>query len=404
MKITLKKHFFTGILIATLILFFEFFLQVMAFSFAKIDRLLSRSGNLSPIVEGEELGYRSNLYHPDHDENGFRNEKVPESAAIVALGDSQTYGTGCKREEAWPQQLDLLSGKSIYNMALPGFSPAHSLIFFEQAVEFKPELIIVAFYAGNDCYDAFNLVYIRNQLHEFKSTSEYIAKKVKNLVSDKTIKECTQGFTKRRTELKELSRTRYFLSDNSRLYGFLRLLKRTYRDFRYSVPDSLKKYTNHRKEFCLEFNHESFETVFTPNYRLCALDQNDIRILEGHRIALKAIRTMSERAAYSRIDFTVLLIPTKELVFKNIFGDDKNDVSNVYFDLIENEEIFWQKTKSFLEMQQIHHIDSLPALRKVLDVGQQPYRTNTDGHPNEVGYHAIAELVLAESQKLKLFK
>ncbi len=43
----------------------------------------------------------------------------------------------------------------------------------------------------------------------------------------------------------------------------------------------------------------------------------------------------------------------------------------------------------------IEYVDALPALRKQLAAGVQPYPVSQDGHPNRHGHQAIAKLVAA---------
>ena len=66
---------------------------------------------LSPVlVRDEILEIRLPSKSGDHDNWGFRNAKVPETAEIVALGDSHTYGNTSR-----------LTGKNVYNLAMGGY-------------------------------------------------------------------------------------------------------------------------------------------------------------------------------------------------------------------------------------------------------------------------------------------
>ena len=83
----------------------------------------------------------------------------------------------------------------------------------------------------------------------------------------------------------------------------------------------------------------------------------------------------------------VLFIPTKELVFYQEAGQLD---SASYQELIKFEQRFWQEARDFLNANSIETIDSLPALRKELSNGNQPYKVSRDGHPNAIGQAAIA--------------
>ena len=62
------------------------------------------------------------------------------------------------------------------------------------------------------------------------------------------------------------------------------------------------------------------------------------------------------------------------------------------------------KKKDFLTKQEIYFIDSLPVLRKCIQDGKQPYKISWDSHPNAIGHHAIAEVVLSEIKKYDFLK
>jgi lysophospholipase L1-like esterase len=113
---------------------------------------------------------------------------------------------------------------------------------------------------------------------------------------------------------------------------------------------------------------------------------------------------MNEQARKAKINFVVLLIPTKETVFKNVVNEEKINIPKTYESLIENEESMWRKTKNFLRTHAILFIDALPTLRKNVQYGRQPYKWTSDGHPNSIGHRAIAQLVLSEIKKQHLLR
>ena len=54
-------------------------------------------------------------------------------------------------------------------MAFVGYGPVQSLLMWDDAMAFKPRVVIEAFYTGNDPYDCFNHVYNLNRLPEYQS-------------------------------------------------------------------------------------------------------------------------------------------------------------------------------------------------------------------------------------------
>jgi hypothetical protein len=62
-----------------------------------LNRLIYLS---AALVRDETLGIRLTGKSGGHDNRGFRNAKVPETAEIVALGDSHSYGNTAKMNQA----------------------------------------------------------------------------------------------------------------------------------------------------------------------------------------------------------------------------------------------------------------------------------------------------------------
>ena len=327
------------------------------------------------------LTHRGNPEYLEHDRDGFRNPVHMAHADIVTLGDSQTYGTGVDSEDVWPRQLERLSSFTVYNMAFGGWGPTHSLILFDEALTLNPDIIIKAFYSGNDLYDSYNHVYNKGQLSELKTSSPDVLETIKYLKKEKSIEkqignkaEAHNGgiFKKINNYLLQHSNI-YAIA--SAVYDKLSAAKSV------SEPEQAEKY--------------DLTTIFTPEYRLTVLNLDDARIAEGHRIALKAINEMNDLAKTYHKRFIVVLIPTKEFVFRNY----AKNISPNYDNLIKNEYLMWQATKEYFRKQNIEYFDAGLALEASLLYGIQPYPTTTDGHPNKDGHSAIARDLLAHLQR-----
>jgi len=396
-----KKNLLLSIIatIGTLIMI-EFALQIASLVVFPVS-------GIPNTIQDDRLGWRPNPKHPEHDQKGFRNNSVPDQAIIIAIGDSQTYGTGVLPDQAWPQQLESLANMKVYNMAYGGYGPGHSLILWEEATDLKPKLIIEAFYSGNDATDAYKLVYHLEQIPDLRTTD---TSEIEAIINTENIEPLAEKVKKlyRQDEAKEDATEYIFglfeklLTDYSKVYDLLRSTIRNYINKNgANISDDLRwariqQDALEHKEYRVVFGNRDFRTVFTPSYRLAAVDLDDPRIAEGHRISLKAIQEMNKRAQVANIEFAVLLIPTKELVFKDIVYKESDDISETYRALIANEELFWQESKRFFQDQDIYFVDALPALREAIRKGNQPYQISHDGHPNPLGHRVIAQLVLSE--------
>jgi lysophospholipase L1-like esterase len=120
-------------------------------------------------VADEQLTWRIKPNAWGHDKNGFRNARVPAQADIIAIGDSQTWGINARRGETWPSVLADLSGQRVYSMALGGYGPVeYGVLMREALAQFSPQIVIVAFYFGNDLYDTYQSVYLRDTFAQFR--------------------------------------------------------------------------------------------------------------------------------------------------------------------------------------------------------------------------------------------
>jgi hypothetical protein len=411
MKLDRKKVLSAAVVVVVTIGLLEVVLGLLALVSPRIDRLLASPQApqaIAPAVPDARLGHRPNPAYPGHDSKGFRNPEVPGEAWIVALGDSQTYGTGVRAEESWPRQLESIIGESVYSMAYGGYGPAHSLVLWDEAVALSPKVVIEAFYAGNDLFDSFDLVYNQGQLPELRSPDPQLQARVREAERSESIASHVSRISRMGAPSADAggeaaaasrgsSMPQKLLPQGSRIYGILRRALYLADSFSRTPQEKwqlAKAFAEDHPEYCQIFSDGPLKTVFTSEYRLAALDLEDRRIAEGLRISWRAMLKMHELATARKIRFIVVLIPSKEAVFSEVWQDPPKD----YRQLTVEEARVWSSTKSFLERQGIEYLDSLPALREQLARGLQNYPVSHDGHPNAHGHQAIAKLVAAHLQ------
>jgi hypothetical protein len=392
-----KKLLFYVIIILLPIILIEISLQVV--------NIIIPNGILSdidPIIKDQVLGHRPNPKNPDHDRNGFRNKTIPPHIDVIVLGDSQTYGTGVTRDQAWPQQLAKCTGLTVYNMAFGGWGPVHSLLLLPEAIAKKPRIIIEAFYAGNDLFDSFSLVYrAKDRLDFLKTTDRETLEKIAALDHqeriDKKVSRADVNVAQAVKDDDKIVALKSFLRNHSRLYKLMSFTKQHLWDI--SLEDESKTWVklknmakSHTPQKTLILENQNIKTILTPGYRLAVLNLDDARISEGLDISLKSFRLMDRMCRAQGIRFYLVLIPTKESVFR-VSAQGIDDVT--YTSLLHQERLMWEKTKNFLQANDIPHIDAQPDLQDKLVHGRQPYGINDDGHPNAAGCQAIAGGVCA---------
>lgn len=75
---------------------------------------------------------------------------LPPGSAVLALGDSVTYGTGARDGEDYPARLAELGGWTVHNYGVPGDTSAGAWARLDAALdEVRPALVIVEI-GGND--------------------------------------------------------------------------------------------------------------------------------------------------------------------------------------------------------------------------------------------------------------
>jgi lysophospholipase L1-like esterase len=328
---------------------------------------------LVDLAEDDVLGHKV-APGSGHDAWGFRNKAVPASAGIVAIGDSQTYGTASARN-SWPAKLEKLLGEPVYNLSLGGYGPGQYYHLLKtKALELNPHLIVVGFYFGNDLLNSYGLIYRKEYWSHLRKAGFVIEDEM--VVSDT-----------RRGRL--VGSLRNWLSHHSVLYrmftiafgDIFRFFELKYRSSRGDVDISILE------------DDEKIRTGFTPGLRLRALDLTDSKVQEGLRLTLELFRQMKHLCDREVIGLLIVLIPTKESVFADII-EGNNKIAN--FDLIDqlirNEREVNRLIKNYFVEQRISYVDVLPDLRSTLS-HKLPYPTNQDGHPNALGYEIIAKAI-----------
>lgn len=94
-------------------------------------------------------GFGRSFHTIDSDGLRFGGEKPASSdGSILAVGDSFTYGDEVRDEEAWPAQLQRLTGRHVLNGGVSGYGFDQIVLRAEQlAAMHRPSVIIVGFIA-----------------------------------------------------------------------------------------------------------------------------------------------------------------------------------------------------------------------------------------------------------------
>lgn len=336
------------------------------------------------LLADETFGYVGNPTFPGHDREGNRNAVLHDRASIVALGDSQTYGTGVEPEQAWPAQLGALRRDSVYSLAIPGYGPTHQLLLGTAALARRPRTVVATLYTGNDAYDCAVTVHRRGQLSRLRAGASLSAGQLDDL--DARI-EAAFADAVGRSEVPQ-SRLRSWLARHSRTYGLWRSLRRG-EPVRTTFDQHAARAATSGGTRVAD-SGSGWRTVFTPAYRTLALDPLDPCIAEGRRLALAALEELAVEVSAAGAELLVLLIPTKELVHAEVAAP----LTPGHARLAALEAAWLAELHGALGTRSdVRVVNGLAALRGVLATGQAPYPEDHDGHPNAAGHAALAAAV-----------
>jgi hypothetical protein len=321
-------------------------------------------------IPDEVLRYRIEPGTGAHDALGFRNKSVPDTAEVVAIGDSHTYGISAKASESWPSALGRMTGKSVYNMSLGGYGPPEYLYLMEkEALALRPEIIIAGFYLGNDIKDSFTAVYRVDRWKDMRKP-EFESSPDTSEADDE------EGFSYGIGD---------WLAGNSVIY---RLVSSS------SIGDSLRQARRMKRGeqiVMLEDEASGIRTGFTPDQRLKGLDLARPDVREGLALSLELFDRMNRLARKNGIEFIVVIIPTKESVFARYIEGNKTLPASDKIDyLIGNERQADSEVRGYFDGHGIRYVDTLGPLSRGAGA-EQIYPNSFGGHENKNGYRIIAE-------------
>lgn len=262
---------------------------------------------------------------------GFRNRAVPIVADVVAIGDSQTVGRNATLDWSWPALLGEISVKQpvVYNMASGGWGPVQYLYMAEKALAFRPRVLVVAFYTGNDAFDAIKVAY---NLDAWKSLRG-LPEKPADPPSD-------------------------------------------------WPPRGDDLWTVHVGEY---------DTVLTPRARLVANDRSLPSTTEGYRIMAEVARRIAAMAAKNGVKVVFTIIPTKELVYASLLRRDGVEPPADYTKLVADETANVDElSRALRDIPGTTYVDLIAPLQQAALDGEPLYPPSQNGHPIGPGYVAIA--------------
>jgi lysophospholipase L1-like esterase len=335
------------------------------------------------LVDDPILGHRIEPFSTGHDALGLRNREVPEHADIVAIGDSMTYGVSASRDSSWPQHLSRLLHEPVYNMGLGGYGPLQYLqLARTSARSMKPKLLVVGFYFGNDLMDSYYLAHGRPYWHDWRLAG--------GAPSGSTAFDL-EGMA---TPHKRFAAIRNWLASHSLLYSVIRATVLT----PLARREQARMAEQAGRDAWMLWKDPAIpeiETGFKPRMRLAALDLTLPAVREGMQISKRALRAIDVEARGLHAGMLTVLIPTKERAYCSYLQNSGEPLPPSFVRLCKAELAANLELKAYLDEQDMVYLDVLPVLEGRIREHQQVYPPGSDGHPQGVGYRAIAEAICA---------
>jgi lysophospholipase L1-like esterase len=360
----------------------------LALGEAGLRLLEGRGGGRARLVEDPLLGFRMAPGAPGHDARGFRNASALDTAELVAIGDSQTWGVNARVQEAWPQQAGALLGVRAYNMSQGSWGGLHYASLLPEALALRPRVVVFGLYLGNDLYDSYRLVYMR-EAHASLRRPDLGPPADRQRQADALWAEHVAGQAS--PGLGRPAAWSLWLRGHTAIGRLLERAGVLPGDAWFEAGAAWARDHPTHGAVC---DCGATRTVLTTAYRLLAVDLDDPGIREGLRLTRLALERGASACAAARVRFLVLVIPTKERVYADRMRSAQ-PLDPAYARLVGMEDRVREAILAGCTADGIECVDALPPLAAAVDAGTAVYPSTTESHPSARGYRVLAELVAA---------
>jgi lysophospholipase L1-like esterase len=353
-----------------------------AWQYGDIVRMGFISPSLSPSVQ-RRFPFKS-------DAEGFRNDAVRSRVDIAALGDSFTDALTVVAEASWPARLEQQLGRHVQNYGTAGFGPQQELLVLQHyVVQHRPSTIVLAYFAGNDIFDAER--FDRFEHAHGQPEPQTLGWQVKDTYSRADTWYVTSavaasaGWIGRPPRRFVISAAAAEPANDSGVYA--------------AVPFD-------RGLFTVNVAGRSLQWAFMPPYlNIMNFSERELRARQGWRLTRDAILAMQRTSRDAGATFVVLFLPFKAQVYWPLIERSlppRDLLSALDFYLNDNgrridvaamhRNRLAQNTmmRELCESSGIPFVDMTPALEQHVESGENVYFPD-DSHLNETGLSIVAD-------------
>jgi hypothetical protein len=351
----------------------------------------------------EVLGFRMSPFYPGNDRQGYRNKSVPDRCDVLAVGASLTYGFAAPPDKTWPQQLEGMIGKSVYNMSCGGYGPCEFAVLVERGLRLTPTAVVVQMYPSNALARAYQSVYLDGRFPDLRTQEKAVlaelarAEEASNFAA--LAKEATgagertgsgaggnpvKSWLKERCALYAVGRGLYALIGGKQTASILGEGQAAGDAF-----EMAGKLPNRAA-----FADPRVRTVF-PNTKFHQLGVNleDPRIREGKRISETVLESLQGVLKSKSIRLVILIIPSKPVVYEHLAQKEPATLPASLVESVKREGRLLSDLEGFCKSHGIESVNALEGLRGGLEHGPRIYPESDDEHLNADGYKVLATVV-----------
>ena len=324
-------------------------------------------------IDDDILSYRLDASLGGIDSNGFRNAAVPESADIVAVGDSFTYGVNVDPQYSWPNQLAAMTNLTVYNFGVSGYDILQYDHLIDEAIKLNPEYIIVGLYISNDL-----------KVCKLLTSLDYWIEWAKKRGYD-------SGFCYAKQEKKRRFQLTNFEIINDAMYETAIGSLTTY--VWELVSERFSLGTEGQSVVVRNDSNPTIITSGTLSGHNMNMDLTRPEASLGFHIAKDVLIEAKDKLDKKNITLVILFIPSKEITYFDYLEAGDYQLPKAYYDLISRERSLRDKFIKIFDEHDIDYVDAEPYVTEALSESKKVYLNIGDGHPVRAGYEAYAKAV-----------
>ena len=340
------------------------------------------------------------------DEEGFRNARVRQRIDIAALGDSFTDAMTLPIEDAWPTRLERQTGLAVQNYGTAGFGPQQELLALkEYAARHHPRVVVLAYFAGNDLFDA-------EAFDEFTRSNGAVRRAVQGWQIKDVVSRADNWFL-----VSALRATGTWASgferaearaDSAPAGGSHR--SRLTPDGGTDAPAPAAGVTFDRGMFTAAVNGRAVRWAFMPPYlNTLTFSERDLAARQGWALTQQAISEMQDVARGVGARFMVMFLPFKSQVYLpwlarspaapelprdlQFYLPDNPGTPDVA-QMLGNRLAQNRLMRQFCDEHGIPLLDTTDALTRAFTAGENVYFPD-ESHLNERGHAVVADTLAA---------